>query len=298
MFETEPLLSETFWINPEDSSLLVSSGFVDLPAFFAWQQGERLDKAGLAGWRQRWRISLSEQDGRKRVMYLKRFDRPPTGRQFDRLKLGRPWTATAAIEWQNAMQLQAMGVRAAQPIGFGQQMAGPWERRSFVLLEAVEGESLERWVPRNVPPTNVEQDLPGRRVTLDRLARFVAFFHQSGFVHRDLYLCHIFVCDAEAGYPPSQREEVFTLIDLQRVFRPRWRRRRWIVKDLAALNFSAPADRIGRWERLRFLCRYVRAFDGAGSARVLARLIDRKTAEIARRNRPPIAGPWVRTTAN
>lgn len=289
-------MSETFWINPEDRALLVAGGLVDLPAFFAWEQGDRLDKAGLAGWRQRWRIRLSERDGRQRVMYLKRFDRPPSARQFDRWKLGRPWTATAGIEWHNAMQLQAMGVSAAQPVGFGQQMAGPWERRSFLLLDAVEGESLEKWVPRHVAPADAERDLAGRRNTLDRLAQFVALFHQAGFVHRDLYLCHIFIRDAARGYPAPSREDVFTLIDLQRVFRPRWRKRRWIVKDLAALNFSAPADRIGRWERLRFLCRYIRAFEDAGSLRRLAWLIEHKTAEIARRNRPPIAGPWEQTS--
>jgi hypothetical protein len=286
-------VSETFWVSPEDRALLVSSGLVDLASFFAWQQGDRLDKVGLAGWRQRWRIGLAGRDGRQRIMYLKRFDHPPLSRQIDRWKRARPWTATAAIEWQNAMQLQAMGVRAAQPIGFGQQMAGPWERRSFLLMEAVEGESLERWVPRRVPPADRERDWHGRRATFDRLARFVAFFHQSGFVHRDLYLCHIFTCDTGPGYSVSSSEDLFTLIDLQRVFRPRWRKRRWIVKDLAALNFSAPADRVGGWERLRFLCRYVRAFEGAGSARTLARLIGRKTAGIARRNRSPVAGPWV-----
>jgi len=287
----ELLLNETFWINPEDRSLLADGGLADLHAFFSWREGERLDKAGLGGWRERWRIALIEADGARRVMYLKRFDRPPLRRQIDRWKLGRLWTATAAIEWQNAMQLQAMGVRAAQAVGFGQQLAGPWERRSFVLLDAVEGESLERWLPRRVPPAQAERNWRGRHAAIDRLAGFVAHFHAAGFVHRDLYLCHLFVRGAEAGYP-TDSGDVFTLIDLQRVFRPRWRRRRWIVKDLAALNFSAPADRVSRWDRLRFLARYVRPFERGTCARTLARLVERKTAEIARRNVPPTAGPW------
>ncbi len=284
-------MNETFWTNPEDRSLLAGSGLADLQAFFAWHKGERLDKAGLGGWRQRWRITLAGPDGSPRVMYLKRFDRPPLGRQVDRWKLGRLWTATAAIEWQNAMQLQAMGVRAARAVGFGQQMTGPWERRSFVLLDAVEGESLERWLPRTMPPVEAERDWHGRHAGIDRLAGFIAAFHAAGFVHRDLYLCHVFVRGAEAGYP-ADGGDVFTLIDLQRVFRPRWRRRRWMVKDLAALNFSAPADRVSRWDRLRFLARYMRAFERGGPARLLARLIARKTAEIARRNVPPQAGAW------
>jgi heptose I phosphotransferase len=284
-------VSDTFWINPEERSLLVANGLDDLPAFFAWQTGERLDKRGLATWRQRWRIRLRDAAGHERTLYLKRFDRPPLARQMDRWKLGRPFTGTAAIEWQNALQLQALGIQAALPIGFGQQMAGPWERRSFVLLDEVQGTSLERWVPARVPPSKIESDWKGRRATIDRLARFVASFHEAGFTHRDLYLCHIFIREAKTGYPPAEYDP-FTLIDLQRVFRPRWRRRRWIVKDLAALNFSAAGDRIGQGERLRFLCRYVRLCSRAGSARSLARRVARKTAEIARRNPAPLAGKW------
>ena len=284
-------MSETFWINPEDRALLVAHGLDDLPAFFAWQTGRRLDKHGLAAWRQRWRLRLQDAAGAERTFYLKRFDRPPASAQFARWRRRRPFTGTAAIEWQNALQLQALGIPAAQPVGVGQQMVGPWERRSFVLLEEVPGTSLERWVPDRVPPPALERDWKGRRATLDRLARFVAAFHDAGFAHRDLYLCHVFIRDADAAWPPPGRD-AFTLIDLQRVFRPRWRKRRWIVKDLAALNFSAPADRVGPWERLRFLCRYLRACPRAGSARSLARRVARKTAGIAGRNPAPLAGPW------
>lgn len=284
-------MSETFWINPEDRSLLVANGLDDLPAFFAWQTGQRLDKPGLANWRQRWRISLRDAAGPERTLYLKRFDHPPLARQMERWRRGRLFTGTAAIEWQNALQLQALGIQAALPVGFGQQMTGPWERRSFVLLDEARGTSLEHWVPARVPPPSLETDWKGRRVILDRLARFVASFHDAGFAHRDLYLCHVFIRQTQTGYPPVDHD-LFTLIDLQRVFRPRWRKLRWIVKDLAALNFSAPADRVGHWERLRFLCRYVRLCSRAGSARTLARRVARKTAEIARRNPAPLAGKW------
>ena len=284
-------MSEILWINPEDRALLAAHGLVDLPAFFAWCQGDRLDKSGLAGWRQRWRLRLTDASGVARVVYMKRFERPPLARQIERWRRGRLWTGTAAIEWQNALQLQAMGVRAARPVGFGQQMAGAWERRSFVLLDAVEGQSLERWVPQHVPPPEAERDWAGRHAAIDRLARFIAFFHDSGFVHRDLYLCHVFVRGGEAGYRGAG-DDALRLIDLQRVFRPRWRKRRWIVKDLAALNFSAPPDRIGRWDRLRFLCRYVRCCDRSRPLRKLMRLVELKTAQIAGRNPRPMAGTW------
>ena len=103
-------------------------------------------------------------------------------------------------------------------------------------------------------------------------------------MHRDLYLSHIFIHDAESDVPAvvGGGGAVFTLIDLQRVFRPIWRRLRWVVKDLASLNYSTPAERVGRFERLRFLCRYARVCGHFGSARRLAPLIEAKTIRIAR----------------
>ncbi len=47
------------------------------------------------------------------------------------------------------------------------------------------------------------------------------------------------------------------LTDLQRVFRPRLRGERWLIKDLASLNYSAPAGLIARADRLRWLKRYL-----------------------------------------
>ena len=109
------------------------------------------------------------------------------------------------------------------------------------------------------------------------LAGLVGRLHRSGFVHRDLYLSHIFFDGLS-----------FRLIDLQRAFRPRWRRRRWLIKDLAALHFSTPAEQVGRWERLRFLCWYVREYGDVGSVEGLARAIDAKARRMGRR-RPEVA---------
>jgi len=269
----------------EHRSLLCRYGLGSLGAVFAWQTGQRLDKPGLEAWRQRWRIRLSdgETEPVERTFYLKRFEHPPFRRQLQRWRQGHFMLSTAGIEWRNARLLAAANVATAEPVAFGHAMLGPWERRSFVLLGEVEGESLEQWVPKYLSPADRESDLRRRRALVDELARFVARFHASGFVHRDLYLSHLFIRNVEAGVPAHSSGGVaFTLIDLQRAFRPSWRRRRWVVKDLAALHYSTPADRLGRFERLRFLCRYTRACGRFGSARYLAPRIEAKAARIAR----------------
>jgi len=285
-------MSETFEIIEGYESLLQSRGLASLGDVFAWDTGVRLDKPGLECWRQRWRICLNDREGMKTVLYLKRFDRPPFRRQAERWRLGHPWLSTAAIEWHNAQQLAAAGVAAVRPAAYAERMRGPWESRSFVLLTEVVGESLERWLPVHVPPMAREMDPVGRRHLLDGLARFVGRFHRAGFVHRDLYLSHVFIQpNRESGaVGETKAEPRFCLIDLQRVFRPRMRHRRWVVKDLAQLNYSTPLDRVGLRERLRFLCRYVRECDRFGSARLLAQLVAGKTARMARRTPMDAAG--------
>jgi hypothetical protein len=292
-------MGSIFKVAPGCESLLSAQGLDGLEAAFRWRQGARLDKPGLEPWRQRWRIAFLEPDGARGTYYLKRFSRPPFRRQLERWRGGHWWGSTAGIEFENARQLARAGIPAAEAVAFGQDTVGPWERRSFVLLREVPGMSLERWVPDNLSPAGPGVDRARRRERIDQLARLVAGFHRAGFVHRDLYLSHIFVraATAEVSENEGPSRDEFRLIDLQRVFRPRWRRRRWVVKDLAALNYSTPADRVGPWERLRFLCRYVRSCDRFGPARELARRVQAKTAWMTTRNRQRGCGPGSKGTA-
>jgi membrane-associated phospholipid phosphatase len=96
--------------------------------------------------------------------------------------------------------------------------------------------------------------------------------HGAGFTHRDLYLCHLFL----------RPDGGLTLIDLQRVTRGGPGHRRRAVKDLAALNYSAPSPAVTRADRMRFLLAYLgRRRLGAAGGR-LARRIVRKTERIRR----------------
>lgn len=253
--------------------LLEEARLDGIDAAFRYRDGERLDKPGLAGWRQRWRLRLpggSKHAGT--LLYLKRFLAPPLSSQWERWRQGWWRASTARIEWENSRTLAGLNIPATRAVACGQRMVGPWERCSYLLLEEVAGESLEKWVPAHLPPLGEEPEPAVRRRKLDELASLVGAFHAAGFVHRDLYLCHVFL-KPDGG---------FCLIDLQRVFRPRWRRRRWMVKDLAALHLSTPAECVGRGERLRFLCRYLRTCGLPEDARRLLRSVERKTRRMAR----------------
>ena len=220
-------MSERFWVDPQYAATLTKQGLGDLGAVFAWQAGDRLDKPTLEDWRQRWRVRIADPDGTSEVLYLKRFDHPRLRRQMQRWLEGQWQRSTAGVECDNARQLAAAGINAATAVAYGERMVGPWERRSFLLLGEVPGEALERWVPAHMPPLDDAEGQPLRRRLVNQLAGFVAAFHRAGFAHRDLYLSHVFVRLDGHGRPCETDTNLLALIDLQRVFRPRWRRRRW-----------------------------------------------------------------------
>jgi len=244
-------LNDVF-VNDEDASLLQRHGLDRLEAFFDVPGDRQLSKPGLAPWRQRRRLDLEDQSGRGRSYFLKLFARPPWWRRC-RWLLQDAAEPDGVREAINALALQQAGVRTVRVAAFGRRSTGPPQRDSFVLLAALKGESLERWWPVHGRLLYSSEHRRQRLRLIDELAGLVARFHNAGYVHRDLYFSHVFISeDAPAG-------ERFSLIDLGRVFRPRLRRERWVVKDLGELDFSARMGGVRRGDRLRFLRTYLRA---------------------------------------
>ncbi|MHC5004217.1 MAG: lipopolysaccharide kinase InaA family protein [Planctomycetota bacterium] len=241
----------------------------ELDAFDALMQagGPRLEKAGLPHWRER---VVLELEGR--TFFLKRYRRPPWGEQLRRALHGRRSTADA--EWSWLRRLAELGVPAPRPVAFGARCRAGVEQASLLLTAAVPGESLERWAARGRTGPLADADVRDR---LSRaLGRLVAGLHGAGLVHRDLYLSHVFMAIEGDGVR-------LTFIDVQRIKRLGLRRRRWLVKDLAALQYSTPPEVASAAERLRW---YLRDYRGIGrltaADRRIVRAIVAKTRRIAR----------------
>lgn len=233
-------------------SILRDNGLSEFDAFFDCDSGERLDKRGLAAWRQRVRLVFKSTEG-SRVFYLKRYRQPPFGEQLRRILAGRPRESAAGVEWRILTQLADAGLPVPAPVAFGQHMRGWLEARSFLVMAEAPGESLEKWLPRHWPRRANGAAFRRRRTAIEAFARQIAAFHAAGFVHRDLYASHVFI-----RIEPDAAAPAFTFIDLQRIFRPRWRKTRWIAKDLAALDYSI-APHVARTDRLRFWRTYLEA---------------------------------------
>jgi hypothetical protein len=238
--------------------------------------GESLDKPGLQRWRRRSRLVLQDLMGQERVLYLKRFLLPPLKAQVERMQARAFRHGTAWIEWNNIRRLQAIGVPTMRPIAFAEKMVGLWELGSLLCTEQVPGQSLEKWLPQAWQPAVKQFGQVWRKGLVVQLSELVRRLHRANLCHRDLYTSHIFVKVAPDG------QASFHLIDLQRMLGLWLRKRRWWVKDVAALAASAPRGLISRTDRLRFLLAYLGRERLDGQVRQWWRDVEKKADRLMR----------------
>ena len=215
---------------------------------FLYPAGARLLRK-LPG-RTNWTLTL-EVDGKEQTFFLKRhapcrFGVPPGVR-----------------EWTHHQLLEDHGIPVPRPAAAGQEIQGA----SFFCSAEVPGAvSLE---------VHLSRAKNRDRGVVARLAAMVRKLHDIPVCHRDLYLCHLFI-------QPGAGDLI--LLDLQRLIgQPGGpMRRRWKVKDLAALLHSSHLEGVTRTDRVRFLLRYLGKDRLDGEARTWARRVRCKARKMAR----------------
>jgi len=259
-----------------EAALLKREGLDTVAGAFAYSGGERLSKPDLCG-RERIRLRLDGPAGQPVQWYLKRYGVEPWPKRLRRRLIGTGRTSPARREFENIRHLSAAGLPTMRAIAMGEESDALGPRRSYIIVSAVPGEALERAGEEFLGRNRADQQAMGR--FNDALVRLVGDLHRAGYVHRDLYASHVFLREAPGG------PELY-LIDLARAFRPRWRRFRWRVKDLAELKYSMPPAWVeDHWER--FLTGYL---GGAGDVGKWSAAIDRKVARMRRRQRRKASG--------
>jgi heptose I phosphotransferase len=100
--------------------------------------------------------------------------------------------------------------------------------------------------------------------------------------HQDFYLGHFFI----PAEQPLEGEPRLFLVDLQRLGRRRAVPRRYLVKDLGELLYSADRfPQLSRADKLRFLRFYLQERPLSSRAKRLARAVIAKASRIARHSR-------------
>lgn len=259
-----------FFVDPAYKTGFDRLGLTSIEAVFAFQSGKNLTKANLASYRSRIEFQL-ESSATK--IFLKRYDNPPLMTQLKNWLSAKKRISCALAEVEAAQKLAAMGINTPRMIAWGELAGGIFEKRSFAAIEEIrQGQSLERSLPHFFNGPATMENLVLRRQFIRQLALFVKIFHETGFRHRDLYLCHIFMV-------PDGR---FYLIDLARVFKPALLSEVYRVKDVAQLHYSAPAGVFSKTDRLRFLRTYLDRKKLSYSDKVFVRRINNKAERMAR----------------
>ena len=238
-------VSKLLFVDTGYKTALDELGLVSIDSVFSFNAGRNLSKANLSAYRSRMEFEISSPPT---ILFLKRYDRPPILVQIKNWVCHRSRVSCGLSNFHPANELAVMGLGTPKTICYGEQWTGLFEKRSFIISEKIaNAESLERKLPECFCAAVTIENLKLRRVFIARLAAFVKKFHDTGYRHRDLYLCHIF----------HDGDERFYLIDLARAFKPVVFAERFRVKDIAQIYYSAPGRYFSSTDRLRFYLEYV-----------------------------------------
>jgi heptose I phosphotransferase len=267
-------------VNRGFGDVLCANGLGTFEALMHYQGGDVAKN--LLRERTTTRLVLKDAAGRDRAFYLKRHG-PAPWKEYVKplLRLTRPMLG-ARHEWNAILRFHEAGIPTMTPVALGESGG-----ESFLLTQGIEGcTKLSHWVEAIRAGTNGThadhaangcqamlngQSRQSREVVLS-VAQIARTMHAAGLHHQDFYLTHFLV--SEAG-PPG---ELF-VIDLGRARHRRRLSRRWIVKDLAQLHFSAALAT--KSQRARFFAAYL-GRPITPRDRGLLRRIERKSRAIAR----------------
>lgn len=224
------------------------------------------------------------------VFYRKVHSGVGWGEIFKNLLQGRLAVVDASNEWYAIRRLGELGIPTLEPVAYGVRGGNPATRKSFLITRELTGTLstavfTEQW--RQEPP-----DYRLRVAMIRRIAEIARTLHAGGVNHRDLYLCH-FLLDISAGRDAVSADNLrFYVVDLHRAQLRDRVPRRWLVKDVASLYFSALDIGLTRRDVLRFL----RSYFGLPLKTVvqtkgdLLRAVERKARKLYRRdfNREPV----------
>ncbi len=158
---------------------------------------------------------------------------------------------SARNEYQAIRQLETLGVATMTPAAFGEWGSNPAKIKSFIITEeltdTVSLETFCRNWKKNPPPFALKKALIKTIATVSRT------LHHNGINHRDYYICHFL-------FNPSKdwkTDLTVSLIDLHRTQLRKKTPKRWKVKDIAGLYFSAMGIGLTQRDFLRFTSVYL-----------------------------------------
>jgi heptose I phosphotransferase len=227
---------------------------------------------------------ILEQDGKRLAVYLKRHYRLRRWHGLAGLLWPGAGWSPAFQEWDHIAWARREGFPVPAAVA-ACEFIGPLGRlESMLAVEELAGMlPLHEAIPlaaERLPPQVFET---WKRGLVIEQARLAWALHQRRRFHKDFYLCHFYIAQADTQTLPAWHGRVF-LIDLHRLGHHRWTHWLWQVKDIAQLLYSSQVAGVGVRDRLRFWRHYLGPGAGGWLARVLRWGIAIKESNYRRHN--------------
>ncbi len=169
------------------------------------------------------------------------------------LQLRLPITG-ASNEWLAIKKLHQLGLDTLTAVAYGKRGYNPAAEQSFIITEELTdtlslAQYAEQW-PENPPAFS------HKKAIIEKVAEVASTMHNHGINHRDLYICH-FLLDISSGEAFTDKEKIrLFIVDLHRAQIRQQVPRRWWVKDVGSIYFSALDIGLTRGDVYRFLRAY------------------------------------------
>jgi hypothetical protein len=198
----------------------------------------------------RWSLSDGE---RTLVVYLKRHYRLPWWQGLlATLWPGGNWSP-ALQEWEHLQWAAAHGLPVPSAVAGG-EFIGPWCRlQSFLAVEELTGMlPLHEAVPAAASRLDPAGFRRWKRGLIGEMVAITLEMHRRYRFHKDLYLCHFYVAEADTWRVPSEWHGRVRIIDLHRLGHHPCTALWWRAKDLGQLLYSSDVPGVTARDRLQF----------------------------------------------
>lgn len=207
---------------------------------------------------------ILENEGKRLAVYLKRH-----------YELGwwRGWLATLfpTRDWSPAFQemrrlfwAKEQGLPVPDVVVAGEFIGPRGRLQSVLAVEELTGMlGLHQAIPRAARQLDALTFRSWKRGLAAEMARLARFLHDRSYFHKDLYLCHFYVPQADICLTPACWQGRLHMIDFHRLARHRWTSLIWQIKDLGQLLFSSFVEGVDARDRLRFWRHYLGGARGA-----------------------------------
>jgi heptose I phosphotransferase len=229
---------------------------------------------------------LPARDGPSRTVYLKRHYRLPWWQGVLATLWPRVGWSPALEEWRHLEWARRQGVPVPEVVAAAEYI-GPWGRlQSLLAVEELAGMiSLDQAIPQAAARLDPPTFRRWKRSLAAEMARLARMLHDRRVFHKDMYLCHFFIAEADVeDLPAAGWQGRVYLIDLHRLAHHPWTWWLWQLKDLAQLIYSSEITGIDARDRLWFWHAYRGSGPRRGGGRWLRRGVWLKWQSYRRHN--------------